>query len=250
MSSNAQNPLPASQDDEVIFAQEDEFPSAEEAELDPLKECWKILIVDDDVEVHEVTKLSLSDFAFENQLLSFVSAYSLREAKQLIQAHPDTAIIFLDVVMETENAGLELIQYVREELGNLAVRIILRTGQPGQAPEAVLVANYGIDDYKTKTELTSEKLFIVVVTALRAFSTMKQMLEMSQTLKLELVQYQQLESALRMSELQEREKAYQLERSLHGLQQAQQQSEQREKIETLGQWVTEVTQDIIRAPNA
>ena len=81
-----------------------------------------------------------------------------QEAKQLIQAHPDTAVILLDVVMEAEDAGLQVVKYIREELGNQLVRIILRTGQPGQAPENFVVVNYGIDDYKTKTELTSQRL--------------------------------------------------------------------------------------------
>lgn len=227
MSNNAQVPLFDAQDDEFIFAQEDEaIQSPETTELDQLAGSWKILIVDDDAEVHEVTKLALSDFTFENKALTFMSAYSVPEAKQLIQAHPDTAIIFLDVVMETEDAGLQVVQYVRQELSNLPVRIILRTGQPGQVPETVVAANYGIDDYKTKTELTAKKLFITVVTALRTFSTLIQMLEMSRSLKLELSQNQEIAGALRLSELQEREKVDQLERSLHTLQQSQLQQPQ------------------------
>jgi DNA-binding MarR family transcriptional regulator/ActR/RegA family two-component response regulator len=179
------------QGDEYIFAQEDEAVFFAEETKPNQHESWKILIVDDDAEVHEVTKLALSDVTFENKTLSFISAYSAAEAKQLIQAHPDTAILFLDVVMETEDAGLQVIPYIREELNNPIVRIILRTGQPGQAPENVVAVNYGIDDYKTKTELTSQKLFITVITALRAFSTLTQALEVSRMLEQELAQYRQ-----------------------------------------------------------
>lgn len=211
----------AQQDELMCDLEDDELQFAEETELRPPDKSWKILIVDDEAEVHHVTKLALTDVTFENRSLAFMSAYSGEEAKQVIRAHPDTAIIFLDVVMETENAGLEVIQFVREELGNSAVRIILRTGQPGQAPETVVSVNYGIDEYKTKTELTSQKLFITVVTALRTFSTL----------------------------MQEREKIQQLERSLRLFQHIQLQPEQREKIETLGQLVTEVTQDIINSPS-
>ncbi|KAM3116370.1 MarR family transcriptional regulator [Phormidesmis sp. 146-33] len=255
MSNNAQ--APNSQSDELIFAQADEeILFAEETETNPLEKSWKILIVDDEAEVHEVTKLVLSDVTFENKSLTFISAYSAQEAKQLMRSHPDIAIIFLDVVMETENAGLQVVQYVREELGNRPVRIILRTGQPGQAPETFVAVNYEIDDYKLKTELTSKKLLITVVTALRAFSTLMQMLEMGQRLQLDLIEYQRVEAALRSSELQEREKVVQLERSLHQLQANQQplassskNSPHREKIETLGQLVTEVTHDILHYPN-
>lgn len=237
------------QSDEFIFAQEDEIPFAEETEPNQSERRWKILIVDDDIEVHHVTKLALSDFTFEGKSLTFISAYSGQEAKQLIQAHPDTAIIFLDVVMETEDAGLQVVKYIREELGNQPVRIILRTGQPGQAPENVVAVSYGIDDYKTKTELTSKKLFITVVTALRAFSIVMKMLETSRNLELEVVQHQQVEATLRLSEISAREKVHQLEQSLQALQQTQFQSVPREKIETLSQLITEVTQEIINSPN-
>jgi DNA-binding MarR family transcriptional regulator/DNA-binding response OmpR family regulator len=228
-------------DEEIYFA--------EETETIPPGTSWKILIVDDEVEVHDVTKLALSDFTFEGKSLSFLSAYSAQEAKQLIEAHPDIAIIFLDVVMEQENAGLCVIDYVRKELNNPLVRIILRTGQPGQAPENVVAVNYGIDDYKTKTELTARKLFITVVTALRAFSTLTQMLEMSRKLELEVAQHKQAEAALRQSEMQEREKVQRLERSLQTLQQSPVHLNQHEKIETLGQLIMEITREIGSAPN-
>jgi DNA-binding MarR family transcriptional regulator/CheY-like chemotaxis protein len=234
------------EDDELIFAQEDEeIPFTPQVEFGS---DWKILIVDDDVEVHEVTKLALSDFMLEGKSLTFISAYSAEEAKQLIQLHPDTAIVFLDVVMETENAGLQVVQYIREELGNPLVRIILRTGQPGQAPENVVAINYGIDDYKTKTELTSQKLFLTVVTALRAFSTLMQMLRVSQKLEVEVTQHKQVEASLRISEMQEREKVRQLERSLQTEQHSPLQPEQRERIETLGQLVTELAHTLVHSP--
>lgn len=157
--------------------QDDEIQFAEETEDERPESSWKILIVDDEAEVHEITKLALDDVTFEGRSLSFISAYSARQAKALTQAYPDIAIIFLDVVMETEDAGLALINYVRTEQDNSTTRIILRTGQPGQAPEDIVVVNYGIDDYKTKTELTARKLLISVITALRTYSVMVQMLE-------------------------------------------------------------------------
>ena len=150
MDQNTQDFDAKHQQDELIFAQEDEEIFLTTEEPSQTENSWKILVVDDDVEVHNVTGLVLSDFTFEGKSLSFISAYSAQEAKQLIQAHPDTAIILLDVVMETENAGLQVVKYIREELDNQLVRIIVRTGQPGRAPESVVVVNYGIDDYKTK----------------------------------------------------------------------------------------------------
>ncbi|WP_432809142.1 ATP-binding protein [Pantanalinema sp. GBBB05] len=196
----APNSSAYSQPDELMFAEEgEEILFATETEPISVGASWKVLIVDDDLEVHEVTKLVLMDFVLEGKSLTFMNAYSALEAKQLMQAHSDIAIVLLDVVMETEHAGLEVVRFIREELNNQLVRIILRTGQPGQAPERKVVVDYSIDAYKTKTELTSQKLFIVMVTALRAFSTMKKMLESSRQLEQEIVQRQQAEAALQES---------------------------------------------------
>ena len=130
---------------------------------------WKILLVDDDRSVHDVTRLALSDFQFADRGLEFVSAYSGSEAKQAIADHPDTALVLLDVVMESETAGLEVAQYIREVVNNKAVRIVLRTGQPGQAPERDVIAQYDINDYKEKTELTSRKLSTLLYASLRSY---------------------------------------------------------------------------------
>ena len=132
--------------------------------------CWKILIVDDEPEVHAVTKLALSDFMFNGKNLEFVSAYSGKEAKKAFDIHHDIAVVLLDVVMEEDDSGLKVAEYIRDELHNHFCRIILRTGQPGQAPEKDVIINYDINDYKSKTELTSQKLFTVVISALRSYN--------------------------------------------------------------------------------
>lgn len=132
-------------------------------------EKWKVLIVDDEPEVHAVTKLALSDFQFLGRGLDFYSAYSGSEARELINSHPDAAILLLDVVMESDDAGLKVARFIREEALNHYTRIILRTGQPGQAPERTVIVNYDINDYKSKTELTAQKLFTTVMSSLRSY---------------------------------------------------------------------------------
>lgn len=130
---------------------------------------WKIMIVDDEEEVHAISTMVLRDFEFEGYGLEFLSAYSGAEGMRLINEHPDTAVMLLDVVMESDEAGLDVVKYVRSELQNRFVRIILRTGQPGEAPEKTIVANYDINDYKEKTELTTDKLTTSVLSAIRAY---------------------------------------------------------------------------------
>ncbi|NIZ07735.1 response regulator [Pseudoalteromonas sp. HF66] len=150
----------------------DDFLFSDEA-LDEVNEVvqgsWKVIIVDDEPEVHAVTKLALSDFEFQDKRLEFISAYSGEEAKEVIEQHPDAAIVLLDVVMETDDAGLRVAKFIRETAKNNHIRIILRTGQPGQAPERQVIVNYDINDYKSKTELTAQKLFTVVMSSLRSY---------------------------------------------------------------------------------
>ena len=96
---------------------------------------WKIMIIDDDDVIHDVSHLVLSDLTFEGKPLEIIDGYSANEAKELIKKHPDTALILLDVVMETDQAGLDVVKYIRKELDNQLVRIILRTGQPAKMPD-------------------------------------------------------------------------------------------------------------------
>lgn len=149
----------------------DNFLFAEEPEVNEAVNygSWKVLIVDDEPEVHAVTKLALNDFQFQNKRLEFISAYSGVEARTMLSSHPDIAIVLLDVVMETDDAGLQVARYIREQLQNQFVRIILRTGQPGQAPERQVIVDYDINDYKSKTELTAQKLFTVIMSSLRSY---------------------------------------------------------------------------------
>jgi len=151
--------------DLLTFADEDEqAPVANAAD-----KAWKVLIADDEQSVHDVTHLTLNKFEFEGHGLQFLSAYSGAEAKALIEQHPDTALVLLDVVMESDDAGLEVARYIRKDLGNRQVRIVLRTGQPGQAPEEQVVRDYDINDYREKTELTRRKFFTTVYSALRSY---------------------------------------------------------------------------------
>jgi len=145
----------------------DQFVFAEE--VPSLQSAFKVLIADDDHEVHAVTKLVLSNFKLGQRGLTLIDAYSALDCQRIMREQPDVALILLDVVMETDRAGLDCVRYIREELKNPFVRIVLRTGQPGQAPEQEVIANYDINDYKDKTELTAQKLSTTLYAALRAY---------------------------------------------------------------------------------
>ncbi|MBN2897582.1 MAG: DUF3369 domain-containing protein [Clostridia bacterium] len=136
---------------------------------------YKVLIVDDEKTIHTVTKMVLSKLTLGGKGLAFLSAYSAVEAKQMMRDYEDIAVILLDVVMEEEDSGLKLVKYIREELKNVNVRIILRTGQPGYAPQKEVIMNYDINDYKEKNLLTSSQLYISVITALRSYRDLEEL---------------------------------------------------------------------------
>ena len=146
-------------------------PASPAASTTPRLRDWRVLVVDDDVEVHAVTRLILGKMRYKDRGIELISAHSAAEARQLLERESDIAVVLLDVVMETDDAGLRLVSVIREELGNAATRIILRTGQPGQAPEEKVIVDYDINDYKAKSELTAQKLFTTVVAALRSYET-------------------------------------------------------------------------------
>jgi response regulator RpfG family c-di-GMP phosphodiesterase len=134
---------------------------------------WKILIADDDADVHAMTRMVLTDYVFEGRGLEFLSAYSGAETLRVFARHPDTALILLDVVMETDDAGLKVVRHIREVMLNPIVRIVLRTGQPGKAPESQVITRYDINDYKEKTELTAQKLYTTITASLRSYRDLK-----------------------------------------------------------------------------
>jgi signal transduction histidine kinase/CheY-like chemotaxis protein len=149
----------------------------ETAREDSSARKWKIAVIDDDAAVHEGTRFALSDYSLNGATLEILSAYSAAEGRTLMREHPDIAAVLLDVIMETDVAGLELVEYIRNEIKNETVRIILRTGQPGQAPERRVIVQYDINDYKAKTELTADKLFTSLTAALRSYQQLERMVQ-------------------------------------------------------------------------
>ena len=159
---------------DLLFAS-DESPdpraaSAAAEDADPGAPPWLVLVADDEPEVHAVTRLALARLRFRDRPVRLLDCASAAEAERILRDTPDIAVILLDVVMETEDAGLQLVRRIRQDLGNRTVRIILRTGQPARVPEEELVLAYEIDGYTAKTELTARRLFTSVVTALRAYA--------------------------------------------------------------------------------
>ncbi|MEO5377712.1 MAG: DUF3369 domain-containing protein [Magnetococcus sp. DMHC-6] len=171
---NRVNP-PIPDTDELLFADEESLPLSDMTakSIRTHEFPWKILVVDDDIEVHAITNLILRDFSFEGRPVELFCGHSGSDARRLLQEHPDAAILLLDVVMETESAGLEMVRYVRNELINPYIRIILRTGQPGYAPEEKIIVEYDINDYKDKASLSKQQLTTSIIASLRSYRDLR-----------------------------------------------------------------------------
>lgn len=143
--------------------------AAADGTIGPRAIAWKVMVVDDELDVLRLTSLNLRGFVFGDRPIELLEASSAEEAKQLLSEHADIALALIDVVMESDDAGLKLVEYIRKDLKNLMIRLVIRTGQPGVAPERYVIDHFDIDDYKDKTELTAQRLYTTVRNALKGY---------------------------------------------------------------------------------
>jgi len=230
-------------DDDILFASESDGAN------ENLKK-WKLIIIDDDEEIHTMTKLVLSDYTYQGCCLEFISGYSGKEAKELVRNHPDAACMILDVVMENSHAGLDVAKHIREEIKNVNLRIILRTGQPGKAPEKRVILDYDINDYKEKTELTSQKLFTAVTTAIRSYIHLQDLekrqneiadknIRLNREVARRIVAEANLEKYNKSLERMIEDKSHRLKESLETLETLQEKLKQAEELSGVGQMASQ-----------
>ena len=130
---------------------------------------WNVLVVDDDELIHKMTKISLCDLGHDGKGLAFLHAYSATEARKILRDHVDISIIILDVMMENDDAGLSFVKFVRDEIKNNDVGILLHTGQPGIAPKKEVSDQYDIDGYLDKNVADNDDCYVAVKLALRSY---------------------------------------------------------------------------------
>lgn len=143
-------------DDLVLFL--DEEADSDESLPPKSQEPWRILIVDDEPQVHEATLLALGGSSFGDRTCSFLHAYSAAEALDLIFLHPKIDLVLLDVVMETRDAGLKLARHLRNENIQPDMKIVIRSGQPGWESDAQVSREYPVDGYIQKAQQTHRLL--------------------------------------------------------------------------------------------
>lgn len=157
-------------DDLYVFAEENPLPTT-------ANPTWKLLILDDDDDIHRSLRDVFSEFSFNEKKVTIFNAYSTADAISTMQEHPDIAAVLLDIYMQESESGLTFVKYLRETLKNHSIQIIIFTeknypAHPGLKNNIVL--DYDIDDYIEKTDITPEKIFSIVVMALRSFQHLTQ----------------------------------------------------------------------------
>ena len=157
---------------------------------------WKILVVDDEEDIHRVTRLVLKGYRYLDRPLELLHADCADKALQLMQQHSDVALILLDVIMETDNAGLDLVRQIRETENNSDVRILVRTGQPGMFNQYQVASHYDINGFHDKATLTAEMLFGSITRLLREYAYLQQMHAQQHAMALKIDQLKRVSSLL------------------------------------------------------
>ncbi len=155
----------------------------EDATPPPSGAPWRILVIDDDPAIHAVTRAVLYGSHFLDRPIVTTEATSSQAARKILAESPDIAVAILDVVMESNDSGLKLVGLIREEMKLEALRIIVRTGQPGYAPEREVIERYDINDYRLKSELTASALYTSVIAALRSYYEISSRIEAEHALR-------------------------------------------------------------------
>ena len=151
-----------------MLQSEDDF-NLSPAPLARPKNTWCVLMVDDDAAVHTVTRLALRGYEYKGRSLEFISAFSGKEGQQVFSDRQDIAVALVDVVMERDEAGLDLVDYVRRTLDNHCTRLVVRTGQPGCQSKQRVEREHEIDDYREKIDLSIQKLRALLDSQLSAY---------------------------------------------------------------------------------
>lgn len=157
-------------------------------------QVFNVLIVDDEPDIHAAIKMSIKHETVLGCPLNILSAHSKAEAMSLMKSFDgEISLIFLDVIMETENAGFELLAEIRQSNDFPQPQVAMVTGQAGLTSELDATRTYEINAYLPKSDLTPYRLINILNTLIRSYVTIQQLEET--TVQLREAQARQEESS-------------------------------------------------------
>lgn len=77
--------------------------------------------------------------------------------------------MLVDVIMETETAGLDLIRWVRQQPALAATRVVVRTGESGSSTPKVVLQDFEISDYWPKTAVLASRMQMQMAGLVRSY---------------------------------------------------------------------------------
>jgi PAS domain S-box-containing protein/diguanylate cyclase (GGDEF)-like protein len=158
---------------------------------------FHIAIIDDEPDLHAALKLSLKNRKVLDRSLTIHSAYSRAEGLELINNNPQISLIFLDVVMETDDAGFEFLRQLRDMPLSIQPQVVMLTGQPGNLTATEATERYDINAYLAKPELTNARLISTLATALRNYTAFEKLHTVTQELEDSQFKIQETDTYLR-----------------------------------------------------
>lgn len=118
----------------------------------------KILIVDDHDDFRNSLKELLEDeFLKQGEKLEIMGAKTEGFAKLLLKDNPDIKVTLLDYVMEYDNSGQRIFNFIKEEIKH-KTRVIYLTGAVRETDQKIIEKRDNVDDYINKNPLDIDKI--------------------------------------------------------------------------------------------
>lgn len=136
------------------------------------KPYFEVLVVDDEPDVIDVTKVALKNTSIYGSDIRVIPCRSKQSTLELLSEKVKSftiAIGLIDIRMEGEMSGLELCNYIRYALNNRAINLYIRTGSEDAGLEEEAIKNYEIDGYLSLSQMTRDKLFSIIACGIKNY---------------------------------------------------------------------------------
>ena len=138
---------------------------------------YKVLVVDQRPTALYSSRLALSKMSFAGKSFTAIEACSLEEAKKRLLDHEGVAMVILNSEIEGQDISVSIIDFIRNELKNESIRIIIRTGYPNSSLKRSITENYKIDGYLFEEEIEKSQFEFVVINAIHTYNQIQKAIQ-------------------------------------------------------------------------